>query len=77
MNNEPWTLSLQGAQDEADGRALRLLREALPHNSTLEAHIPHGARAWLVNVWDGEDSLAAAIHADLAEAADKCREALA
>ena len=69
-------LLLYDAQDELDGRALRLLREALPELSgwfdVRVTVLDNGTVDYFVEDADGWLGQGATI----AEAADKCREAL-
>ena len=68
-------------QDAHDGAALRRLREALPDDTRIEMWSmkwPTGMDAWSITViGDGFDSPPIDVSGDtIAEAADKCREAL-
>lgn len=71
-------------QDALDGAALRELRDALPRGWTVTVEwlpsFPSGHRLWYVRVddvtWTDDVPLAKAAAATIAEAADKCREAL-
>lgn len=74
LDTEPMA---QTAKDEADGAALRRLREALPgHVVTVKGDAAAYGLQWLVSAEDGPDSAFYALENTIAEAADKCREAL-
>ena len=60
----------------AKGRAVERLAEMLPHNTTLELQLPHGASTWLVNLWDGDDSVATWLGADMTKAPSAIKAAL-
>ena len=60
----------------AIGRAVERLAEMLPHNTTLELQLPHGASTWLVNLWDGDDSVATWLGADMTKAPSAIKAAL-
>jgi len=67
----------QAGADLKDGAALRKLREALPgHVVTVKADAMAYGRGWLVSAEDGPARAMYALEGTIAEAADKCREAL-
>jgi hypothetical protein len=78
----PYMTEEQSA-DLRNGEALRRLREALPEGYKMQVHPGIFEPAWFVDVWAGPALLPEHGHhwigmsgATIAEAADKCREAL-
>lgn len=67
----------QMQQDERDGAALRRLREALPEEEHRINIDPTSDWVTVRVCGPDDESLAVSIQATIAEAADKCREALA
>lgn len=64
----------QAAQDLRDGEALRRLREALPEDCRLDVMWTSGGQVVVTGSGPGVDQCNTG--ATIAEAADKCREAL-
>ncbi len=82
----PLRVEVEDDQDALDGAAMRRLREALPEGAWYELSTPADGDVepgleYSVILWpvrDGNDDWAGVFHeaATIAEAADKCREAL-